>query len=111
MKHQNKLLLSMVAICVANSVAAQQQGRIEAGQFDIIPSLNTSMSYVDNVARATDGQAKIYSWRSILSPEICLPRGPAITSLCLIASYTSLRFRRAGFREALARRAPALRAQ
>lgn len=70
MKYQNKLLLSMVAICVANSVAAQQQGRIEAGQFDIIPSLNTSMSYVDNVARATDGQAKIYSWRSILSPEI-----------------------------------------
>ena len=70
MKNQNKLLLSAVAICVANSVAAQEQGRIEAGQFDIIPSFNTSMSYIDNVARARDGQAKIYSWRSILSPEL-----------------------------------------
>ena len=70
MKNQNKLLLSAVAICVASSVAAQEQGRIEAGRFDIIPSLNTSMSYVDNVARATDDQAKIYSWRSVLSPEI-----------------------------------------
>jgi len=70
MKNQNKLLLSGVAMCVASCVAAQEQGRIEAGRFDIIPSLNTSMSYVDNVARAADGQAKIYSWRSILSPEI-----------------------------------------
>jgi hypothetical protein len=66
-----KRTTSLVALSVISAISnAQEAGRIEAGQFDIIPTFNTSMSYVDNVAYARDGEPKIYSWRVKLSPEI-----------------------------------------
>lgn len=66
-----KRTTGLVALSVISAISnAQEAGRIEAGQFDIIPTFNTSMSYVDNVAYARDGEPKIYSWRATLSPEI-----------------------------------------
>ena len=63
-------IVVMSAICATPSLHAQESGRIQAGQFDIIPSLETSMSYVGNVAYARDEDPKIYSWRAIFSPEL-----------------------------------------
>ncbi|MDO6539780.1 outer membrane beta-barrel protein [Alteromonas stellipolaris] len=66
-----KRTTSLVALSVISAISsAQEAGRIEAGQFDIIPTFNSSLSYVDNVAYARDGEPKIYSWRATLSPEI-----------------------------------------
>ncbi|AMJ94160.1 hypothetical protein AVL56_07460 [Alteromonas stellipolaris] len=66
-----KRTTSLVALSVISAISnAQEAGRIEAGQFDIIPTFKSSMSYVDNVAYARDGEPKIYSWRATLSPEI-----------------------------------------
>ena len=66
-----KRTTSLVALSVISAISnAQEAGRIEAGQFDIIPKFDSSLSYVDNVAYARDGEPKIYSWRATLSPEI-----------------------------------------
>ena len=67
---RNIAVMSAICATVPTNVFAQEAGRIEAGQFDIIPSLNSSMSYVDNVAYARDDLPEIYSWRAIFSPEI-----------------------------------------
>ena len=67
---RTKSIIAMSVICATPTLYAQEAGRIQAGQFDLIPSFSSSMSYVDNVANARDNQSKIYSWRAILSPEI-----------------------------------------
>ena len=67
---RTKSILAMSVICATPTLNAQEAGRIQAGQFDLIPSFTSSMSYVDNVANARDNQRKIYSWRTILSPEL-----------------------------------------
>lgn len=73
MNKWNKIHLALVSLVLTSGIEAQEsseEGRIKVGQFDVIPSLTTSMSYVDNVAYANEDDPKIYSWRSILSPEI-----------------------------------------
>ena len=67
---RTKSILAMSVICATPTLNAQEAGRIQAGQFDLIPSFTSSMAYVDNVANARDNQRKIYSWRTILSPEL-----------------------------------------
>ena len=67
---RTKSILAMSVICATPTLYAQEAGRIQAGQFDLIPSFTSSMAYVDNVANARDNQRKLYSWRTILSPEL-----------------------------------------
>ena len=67
---QNIAVVSAICATVPMNVYAQEAGRIEVGQFDVIPILNSSISYVDNVAYARDDLPEIYSWRSIFSPEL-----------------------------------------
>lgn len=67
---RTKSILAMSVICATPTLNAQEAGRIQAGQFDLIPSFTSSMAYVGNVANARDNQRKIYSWRTILSPEL-----------------------------------------
>ncbi|WP_334061749.1 outer membrane beta-barrel protein [Alteromonas genovensis] len=67
---RNIAVVSAICATVPMNVYAQEAGRIEVGQFDIIPILNSSISYVDNVAYARDDLPEIYSWRSIFSPEL-----------------------------------------
>lgn len=67
---RTKSIIALSVICAAPSLYAQEAGRIQAGQFDLIPSFSSSMAYVDNVAYARDGNPKIYSWRATLSPEL-----------------------------------------
>ena len=52
MNKWNKIHLALFALVLTSGVEAQEsseQGRIKVGQFDVIPSLTTSLSYVDNV--------------------------------------------------------------
>ena len=70
MLKRSKSIIAMSVICATPTLNAQEAGRIQAGQFDLIPSFSSSMSYVDNVAYARDSDPKIYSWRAILSPEL-----------------------------------------
>ncbi|WP_339349143.1 outer membrane beta-barrel protein [uncultured Alteromonas sp.] len=66
-----KRTTSLVALSVISAISnAQEAGRIKAGQFDIIPTFKSSMSYVDNVTYAQNDEPKIYSWRATFSPEI-----------------------------------------
>mgnify|MGYP006399092805 FL=1 len=67
---RTKSIIAMSVICATPTLYAQEAGRIQAGQFDLIPSFSSSMAYVDNVANARDNQSKIYSWRTTLSPEL-----------------------------------------
>ena len=67
---RTKSIIAMSVICATPTLYAQEAGRIQAGQFDLIPSFSSSMSYVDNVAYARDDDPKIYSWRATLSPEL-----------------------------------------
>lgn len=66
---QSKLLATVVVFLPLN-INAQEAGRFQVGQFDIVPSMNASMSYVDNVAYARSEEPEIFSWRSVLSPEL-----------------------------------------
>jgi len=70
MLKRTKSIIAMSVICATPTLFAQEAGRIQAGQFDLIPSFTSSMAYVDNVANARDNQSKIYSWRTTLSPEL-----------------------------------------
>lgn len=63
-------IFALSAICATPALYAQESGRIQVGQFDIIPTFESSMSYVGNVAYARDVDPKIYSWRAVLSPEL-----------------------------------------
>ena len=67
---RTKSIIAMSVICATPTLYAQEAGRIQAGQFDLIPSFSSSMAYVDNVAYARDDDPKIYSWRTTLSPEL-----------------------------------------
>ena len=67
---RTKSIIAMSVICATPKLYAQEAGRIQAGQFDLIPSFTSSMAYVDNVAYARDDDPKIYSWRATLSPEL-----------------------------------------
>lgn len=70
MLKRTKSIIALSVICATPTLFAQEAGRIQAGQFDLIPSFTSSMAYVDNVANARDNQSKIYSWRTTLSPEL-----------------------------------------
>lgn len=65
-----KSITALSVICATPTLYAQEAGRIQAGQFDLIPSFSSSMAYVDNVAYARDDDPEIYSWRATLSPEL-----------------------------------------
>ena len=67
---RTKSIIALSVICATPTLYAQEAGRIQAGQFDLIPSFSSSMAYVDNVAYARDNDPKIYSWRATLSPEL-----------------------------------------
>ncbi|WP_420935745.1 outer membrane beta-barrel protein [Alteromonas sp. A081] len=67
---KNIIVLSAVCAAAPINVNAQEAGRIEVGQFDFVPILNSSISYVDNVSRVSDDDPKIFSWRSVISPEV-----------------------------------------
>lgn len=51
-------------------VSGQEAGRIDLGGFDLIPSLQYSQIYDDNVARSSENE--IDSWVSVIEPEIIL---------------------------------------
>ena len=70
MLKRTKSIIALSVISATPTLFAQEAGRIQAGQFDLIPSFTSSMAYVDNVANARDNQSKIYSWRTTLSPEL-----------------------------------------
>ena len=67
---QNKVVTAALFAALPLSTYAQDAGRFEFGQFDIVPTMNASMSYVDNVAYARSDLPEIFSWRSIISPEV-----------------------------------------
>ncbi|NDV89946.1 outer membrane beta-barrel protein [Alteromonas sp. 345S023] len=70
---RKKIYLAVSATFVMFSASAQQEaGRIEYGSFDIIPTFNTSLSYLDNITRTTDEDAKINSWRAVFAPKVVL---------------------------------------
>lgn len=70
MSRRTLSILALSVICATPTLYAQEAGRIQAGQFDIIPSFESSMAYVGNVAYARDNDPKIYSWRATFSPEL-----------------------------------------
>lgn len=70
MYKRTKCIIAVSAICVTGSLNAQETGRIQAGQFDLVPSLTSSMAYVDNVTHARGEDPEIFSWRATFSPEI-----------------------------------------
>jgi len=70
MYKRTKIVVAVSAFCVTCSLHAQEGGRIQLGQFDLVPSFTTSMAYVDNVAHARGEDPEIYSWRATLSPEL-----------------------------------------
>ena len=70
MLKRTKSIIAMSVICATPTLFAQEAGRIQAGQFDLIPSFTSSMAYVDNVAYARDDDPEIYSWRATISPEL-----------------------------------------
>ncbi len=51
-------------------VAAQEEGRIQLGNVDLIPELNSQLSYIDNVTYASDDAENISSWVSVVAPQI-----------------------------------------
>lgn len=63
---------AMMAIFAAASSHAQEAGRIQAGKFDIIPTLNTSLSYIDNVTYSRGEEPQIDSWRATYAPQLTL---------------------------------------
>jgi hypothetical protein len=67
---RNITAVSALCATIPLNAFAQDAGRIEVGQFDLVPIFNSSLSYVDNVSRVADGEPKIFSWRSTISPEI-----------------------------------------
>lgn len=60
-------LIASLAVC---TVSAQEAGRIQAGKFDIIPTLDSSLSYITNLTRTTDNAREINSWKARLSPGL-----------------------------------------
>ena len=70
MLKRTKSIIALSVICATPTLFAQEAGRIQAGQFDLIPSFTSSMAYVDNVAYARDDDPEIYSWRATISPEL-----------------------------------------
>ena len=67
---RTKSIIALSVISATPTLFAQEAGRIQAGQFDLIPSFTSSMAYVDNVAYARDDDPEIYSWRATISPEL-----------------------------------------
>ncbi|MCW8090407.1 outer membrane beta-barrel protein [Alteromonas sp. ASW11-130] len=59
-----------LTIAISPPVFTQEDGRIQLGNFDLIPELNSQLSYIDNVTYASDGEESISSWRSIVAPEL-----------------------------------------
>ena len=70
MLKRTKSIIALSVISATPTLFAQEAGRIQAGQFDLIPSFTSSMAYVDNVAYARDDDPEIYSWRATISPEL-----------------------------------------
>ena len=70
MLKRTKSIVAMSVICATPTLYAQEAGRIQAGQFDLIPSFASSMAYVDNVAHARGEDPEIFSWRATFSPEL-----------------------------------------
>ena len=65
-------LAAMMAIFATAATQAQDAGRIQAGSFDIIPTFDSSLSYIDNITRTTDDDENINSWKATFSPRIVL---------------------------------------
>ena len=82
MNKWNKIHLALVSLVLTSGIEAQEsseQGRIKVGQFDVIPSLTTSLTYVDNVAYANEDDPKaILAFQC----EIC-----PCTSFCVVICF------------------------
>lgn len=63
-------LAAMMAIFATAATQAQDAGRIQAGSFDIIPTFDSSLSYIDNVTYSQDSEPQIDSWRATFAPQL-----------------------------------------
>ncbi|NMH60503.1 outer membrane beta-barrel protein [Alteromonas ponticola] len=59
-----------LSLILASPVIAQEEGRIQLGSVDLIPELNSQLSYIDNVTYVSDDEESISSWASVVAPQL-----------------------------------------
>ena len=70
MKRRTSGLIAMSVLGISHSAAAQDEGKIEAGAFDIIPSVTSEAKFIDNVTYASNDEETIESWVGVISPRV-----------------------------------------
>jgi hypothetical protein len=78
---KTKLASAIGMACVCTSSFAQEEVGIDLGAFELVPTLNTTVGFNDNVTRSRGDDEEIDSWFSVVVPKFTLVNNFGLNSL------------------------------